>query len=397
MNNKESTLNAALRIFEAAEANLAKIERVWQEIHAQLPNGIQFGIDEGYENNCRIYSSIMEQLPKIDGWKPSRQPADMDEIANNRFDAQEVGEPEVLMSVEKWIEEPGRELREYRFKLDKKRRELIREAMFGLMVTVENNINAIQQYINRKGESKDLEACETWDSLKSDIGEMDTLLGSALRPNRWNDLRRHLSFGERHDFIDIRDTDWPSIKAGLYKSLYDKNEPVPIDVDDLSAVVSKGPRGHVTVKLKWNKLTAEEFERLIFAMISLEKAYENPEWLIATNANDKGRDLSVSRVMIDSLGGTIRHRVIIQCKHWLSKSISPTEISKLKEQLKLWEPPRIDVCVIATSGRFTADAVTLIEKHNQTDSALRIEKWPESHLEMLLASRPELIAEFALR
>jgi hypothetical protein len=89
--------------------------------------------------------------------------------------------------------------------------------------------------------------------------------------------------------------------------------------------------------------------------------------------------------------------VIIQCKHWLSKSIAPPEIATLKEQLKLWEPPRIDVVIIATSGRFTSDAVASIEKHNQSDSSLRIEMWPESHLEALLASQPHLIAEFKLR
>jgi len=61
------------------------------------------------------------------------------------------------------------------------------------------------------------------------------------------------------------------------------------------------------------------------------------------------------------------------------------------------EPPRVEVCVIATSGRFTTDAVGLIESHNQSDTSLRIEMWPESHLERLLASRPWIIAEFDLR
>ena len=65
--------------------------------------------------------------------------------------------------------------------------------------------------------------------------------------------------------------------------------------------------------------------------------------------------------------------------------------------MKLWEPPRVDVHVIATSGRFTSDAVAVVEKHNQSDSALRVEMWAESHLERLLASRPGIIAEFGLR
>ena len=116
-----------------------------------------------------------------------------------------------------------------------------------------------------------------------------------------------------------------------------------------------------------------------------------------TNAPDRGRDLSVYRVHIDTLGGTIRQRVIIQCKHWLSKSVGSSEIAVLREQMKLWEPPRVDVHVIATSGRFTSDSVALIEKQNHSDSALRIEMWAESHLERLLASRPAIIAEFSLR
>jgi hypothetical protein len=55
------------------------------------------------------------------------------------------------------------------------------------------------------------------------------------------------------------------------------------------------------------------------------------------------------------------------------------------------------VLVIATSGRFTSDAVAYIEKHNGSDRAPRIEMWPESHLERLLALRPSLIADFGLR
>ena len=69
----------------------------------------------------------------------------------------------------------------------------------------------------------------------------------------------------------------------------------------------------------------------------------------------------------------------------------------LKEQAKLWDKPRVDVLVVVTSGRFSADAVELIESHNASDTAMNIEMWPESHLERLLAARPPLIAEFGLR
>jgi hypothetical protein len=206
-----------------------------------------------------------------------------------------------------------------------------------------------------------------------------------------------MRFGMIGDINDIIEHDWPSVKAGLRKSLYGEHEPVPVDVEDLGALANTKPTGPVATKLKWENLSEDDFERLIFNLISAEQGYENPEWLMKTNAPDRGRDLSVQRVHNDNLAGTKRQRVIIQCKHWQSKSVAIADVASLKEQMKLWEPPRVDVHVIATSGRFTSDAVGAIERHNQSDSAMHIEMWPESHLERLLANRPALIAEFGLR
>lgn len=73
------------------------------------------------------------------------------------------------------------------------------------------------------------------------------------------------------------------------------------------------------------------------------------------------------------------------------RSTGPSEIALLREQRKLWPSPRVDVLVIATSGRFTTPAIRLIEQQNQSDSALRIEPWASSHLEGLLARRHDLL------
>lgn len=77
--------------------------------------------------------------------------------------------------------------------------------------------------------------------------------------------------------------------------------------------------------------------------------------------------------------------------------MSLPDLSSLKDQMALWQPPRVDVLIIATTGRFATDAVDFIEKHNHSDRALKIEMWPESHLERLLAARPGLVVEFRLR
>jgi Restriction endonuclease len=89
--------------------------------------------------------------------------------------------------------------------------------------------------------------------------------------------------------------------------------------------------------------------------------------------------------------------VIIQCKHWLSRSVSLPDVQSAAAQTDLWTDPPVQVLVLATSGRFTTDAVQWTETKNHRGSMPRIEMWPESHLESLLAARPALIAQFHLR
>ena len=47
----ESPLNAALRQFEAAEANLIKVEKVQSELAAAIPQGVAFGENPEYEDS----------------------------------------------------------------------------------------------------------------------------------------------------------------------------------------------------------------------------------------------------------------------------------------------------------------------------------------------------------
>ncbi|MFA7834072.1 restriction endonuclease [Aeromonas dhakensis] len=393
----ESPLNSALRIFEATEANLVKLEKLWQEMESVIPIGVAFLEDSGYESNSMDFEKIFDSLPKIDGWKPEIYLMGLHEIGQNRLDAMEVGEIECQISVENQIYEPAKLIHEYRHKFDRKRRELVRDALQSTIDGIDEDLRDLAIELGGEYEINDAVTRVSFDNLKSHVAEIDTLLGSEPRPSRWADLHRHLHFGLLGDLQDIIKHDWPSVKSGIRKSMYGEKEPIPVEIEDLGSLVSSKPTGPIVTKLNWDNLSPDDFERVIFALLSSEKGYENPEWLMKTNAPDRGRDLSVLRVYNDPLGGVFRHRTIIQCKHWLSKSVSVSDIAELKEQMKLWEPPKVDIHVIATSGRFTSDAVALVEKHNQSDSGLRIEMWPESHLERLLSSRPSLIAEFGLR
>lgn len=375
------TLDKALHQFEITEANLEKLRRL-----------IKTASDD--EDDSRDAYAVWQALPKIDGWKPDIIIYDANDISIMRFEAQEVGELYAIRSTEDEIASADRTLKEYEYRFKHKRMLLIRQRVLELVAIADEQIASLKAKADAEAE----EFYDEYGPLKDAIEEIDTLLGSSFkRPPRWSDLHRHLSFWERHDIYDILTHDWPAVRPVLTEQLYTENEPMKVQVDDLGALTASAPQGPVTSQLAWDRLDADSFERLIFNLISGEKEYQDPQWLMRTNAPDRGRDLSVNRVHHDSLTGTIRQRIIIQCKHWMTKSVSIDEIASLKEQVKLWEPPLVDNVIIATSGRFTTDAVDRIEKHNQSGQSPRIEMWPESHLEMLLARKPALIAEFHLR
>jgi len=394
----ESTLNAALRQFEAVEANLDKAVRLLDVLMAAIPQGIAFGTTSEYDQALRDFNDLIAVLPKIDGWKPELDVMDLDQIGHARLEAQEFGDIEYTLSVEQRIQAPPRELGEYKHRFIKKRRALVRDAISALVDRSDQTVRRLAPLVESGHTDGTKVESPDFVEFKREVAEIGMLLGSSIaKPPRWYDLGRHLGFGMYGDLRDVVRQDWPAVSAGLRKTAYADNEAIPVEVEDLGSLVGAKPQGTVATRLKWDALKEDDFERLIFALISSVPGYQNPEWLMHTNASDRGRDLSVYRVLEDALSGTVRLRTIIQCKHWLSKSVSVSDIATLREQMKLWEPPRIDVCVISTSGRFTADAVAWVEKHNQSDAAMRIEMWPESHLELLLAQRPGVIAQFGLR
>ncbi|MGH9192681.1 MAG: restriction endonuclease [Acidimicrobiales bacterium] len=197
--------------------------------------------------------------------------------------------------------------------------------------------------------------------------------------------------------MDILDMDWPSVRAEVDTCLYDDLEPLPVNVDDLGELANARPQGPVSTALDWDSLTAQEFERLVFELVHQADGYENANWLMHTNAPDRGRDIEVFRVVNDALGGTLRTRVIIQCKHWRSRPVGGSDLVQCAELVTLWEPPVVDVLIVATSGRFSSDAVGLIEKRRQERKLPIIEPWPDSHLESLISRRPGIAARFGLR
>ncbi|GAA4719154.1 restriction endonuclease [Phytohabitans rumicis] len=151
------------------------------------------------------------------------------------------------------------------------------------------------------------------------------------------------------------------------------------------------------LELAWKKIDSSAFERLLFQLVAETEGYENVDWLMHTNAPDHGRDVSAVRLRKDPLSGHSSQRVAIQCKHWLSRAVRDVDVSSAIVSLSHWQDPPFDVLVIATSGRFTSDAVAWIERHNARGDRPSIEVWNDARLEFLLSERPYLIRSYELR
>lgn len=389
-------LDAALRHFEATEANLRKLEALWERIRAMLPGGPAFGAPDGYDEACFAFRSILPHCPAIDGVRITDALHEYDALGQWHLDAMEVGELEAQLAVQRAEEEQGLILRTYRLRFQQKRRKLVRGRLQQLINDTDGLMRTLQEALEPPASSDGFPSAVR-EALSQIAAEFDALFGADAKPPRWSDFKRHLSFGALQDATDILGADWPTIRKHLLGSMYGEYDAIPVPVDDLATIVAARPTGPVTHKLLWDRLSPEDFERLLYLLVADTPGYDNPGWLQHTHAPDKGRDLSVVHTTADALSGVRRRRTIIQCKHWLSRSVAVADVGVARDQMPLWQPPRVDQLIIATSGRFTADAVQLIEQHNQSDRALEIAMWPESHLERVLASRPHLIAQFRLR
>lgn len=379
-------LDAVLGTFEKVRVNLEKLERAWTEMASAG--------HERHEELTTAFADLAAALPAVDGFTVTAVPMTKSEAEVMRFEAGEAGEPEVYVSVEEHIDAPGFQLREYRFRYEKARRQIVRAHVERRMEEIQRLLPAmVQESADGNGP-----VWESWDRLSTVVAELDRLLGDAVpRRARWNDLARHLHFRADVDLHDIANMDWPSVRTEVEAFLYSGWEPVPVAVDDLQLLANSQPTGPVSTALRWDALDAEAFERVVFELLRSTDGYENANWLMNTHAPDRGRDIEVERVVADPLAGSLRSRVIIQCKHWQSRSVRLPDIVTCLESARLWEPPPIDTLVVASSGRFTQDAVQWVEKRRGERAVPRVDIWPESHLEMLLARRPQLIARFRLR
>lgn len=387
-------LDELLQVMDRAAANLAKLQTIWDRAQPMIPSSPQRGTSREYEDLRRAWTPLLSGLPPIDGLTVTEELPDIDEAGQSFIDYWEIGEPAFALMNE--LEKPGHQLDEYRFRLAQARRRAIHDRLDELTSTINGTLAKLTESIDRN--SSDRVDDPRTKVVEDSISEIERLLGDTTdRKGRWGDLHRHLHFGQAHDWHDIAEMDWPSVREDIEAASLSETDPLPVPAIDLGVAASARPTGGATIGLTWTALDDDGFERLLFDLLRGFPSYQNVEWLMKTRAPDRGRDLSAERIIKDDGGTTRTERVIVQAKHWTTKSVAPADITNTLAVLPLWEPPVVRTLVIATSGRFTSDAVAIVEKHNADGKLPFIELWPDSRLETQLSQRPDLIASYRLR
>lgn len=390
-------LDELLTAFDKTAANLGRLENVWGRARALLPTGPFVGGNVQYDDHERAYGEIVAALIPIDGHAMPNSIPGFEEIGRDFLDYAEIGEHPV--GVWRRMEQPDKDIAEYRFHLNRARRRAVRRRLEELVAEVNASIAALRSMINDGDFPGGLMVeHDLVGTVRSAIVEVDRLVGDTVqRSSRWTDLHRHLRFAEPQDWVDIAELDWPVVLQDIERAGFDDTEPIPVEgIADLGVAAAGDVRGRATVELNWDNLDGTRFERLLFDLLSAIDGHDNVAWLLNTNAPDRGRDLSLDRTIKTPTGDVRMERVLVQAKHWRSKSLGPTDLAEAVTKAETWTPP-FQIVILATSGRFTADAVTWHETRAQRLTRPDLELWPENRLESLLAQHPVIAATHGLR
>jgi hypothetical protein len=191
-------------------ANLEKLEAVWARALQLISDPWVTSSPPEYDDLRRSWDDLCKGLPPIDGWTIT----------------------DSLPDIEFGSEKPGKDLAEYKYRLNRSRRRAVRGRLEELTETVDLLLPTVLDAVPR--DSTEELSGPAIVQIASAVDEVERLLGDAAeRRGRWSDMHRHMYFNQGHDWHDIQQLDWPSVKPDIEAATRAEADPLPVPAFDL--------------------------------------------------------------------------------------------------------------------------------------------------------------------
>jgi len=166
-------LEKALEQFDAVEANIRRLKKVWAEMRQLIPKGLAFADgspeEERYRELARAYQAIIRGLPAIGNTTIETVPWDLNAIGQAR------SKPKFWFEEEIYV--PDLEIEEYRAKAAQARRELVRDRLILVMATIDP---LLKNLVPRVPSGRQPITDEDWDKLVDALRQVERLTGGMV-------------------------------------------------------------------------------------------------------------------------------------------------------------------------------------------------------------------------
>ena len=142
------------------------------------------------------------------------------------------------------------------------------------------------------------------------------------------------------------------------------------------------------MEFEWSKLTDQDFVNLCFDIFkSLPRIVKAN---ITEGTSDLGQDIKAIEA-IPSLTGEIKHKCTIQCKHYPSRKVAPSDIEKL---LNSYSQLKFDVFCLMTSNLLFPSCRRMLEAWNSPKFPFKVVIWDVKKIEDYVRNKPEIYARY---
>lgn len=145
------------------------------------------------------------------------------------------------------------------------------------------------------------------------------------------------------------------------------------------------------MEFEWSRLSEGEFVKLCYDIFkSLPRIVKVK---ITEGTSDLGQDI-VAIEAISSLTGEIKQKCTVQCKHYASRKVAPSDITSL---LNSHSQLKFDVFCLMTSNLLFPSCRRMLEAWNSPKYPFRVLIWDVKKIENYVQNKPEIYARYFIK